>query len=185
MTSTESANITRIVGIVCGVLAILVGLYCVFTPISTYGVVGWIIAVAMVADGVSKILLWNDYRKMGVSDVWALVGGIISVVLGLALVGSQAAQVVVDVLIAYMVAGWVLAAGCVRIARSFTMRNVSKVYGTKMLGTNWDLMLAVGILMVILGLFCLANPLLVMVAIGWQIGFALVMGGVGLITASV
>ncbi|MBR3327826.1 MAG: DUF308 domain-containing protein [Atopobiaceae bacterium] len=185
MTSSERAGITRTLGIVCGVLTILIGLSCIFTPIATYGIVGWIIAVAMVADGASKILLWNDYRKMGVSDVWALVGGIISVVLGLVLLGSQAAQVAVDVLVAYVVAGWVLAAGCVRIVRSFSMRNVSKITGSKVLGTNWDLMLAVGILMVMLGIFCLANPLLVMITIGWQIGFALVMGGVGLITTSV
>ena len=185
MTVSESAGITRIVGIVCGVLTILLGVYCVVTPIATYGIVGWVIAVALIADGVSKILVWNNYRKMGVSDVWALVGGIASVVLGIALAGSQAAQIAVDVFVAYVVAGWVLVAGCVRIVRSSSMRDVQKDYETGILRTRWDLMLIIGILMVILGIFCLANPLLVMITIGWQIGFALIMGGVGLITGLV
>lgn len=182
----EKKGITagRILGIVSGVLIIVLGIYCIFTPIETYGVVGWIIACAMIADGASKIVLWNELRKSGVADVWALVGGILSCVLGVVLACSQAAMVAVDIFIAYLVGAWVLFAGCVRIARSFAMRNMRVEVNGAVLGTNWDLALIAGILMVVLGIFCLANPMLVMIALGWQIGFALIFGGAGLITAT-
>lgn len=175
---------SRILGIVFGVLIVITGVYSLMTPIQTYGVVGWLIAFAMIADGIGKVMVWFDYRKLGVTDVWALVGGILSVVLGCALAGSQVARAAVDIFVAYIVGGWLLVGGVVRIARSFSMRKVHNTLDTAVLGTNWDLALCIGILMVILGIFCLANPLIVMVALGWQVGIALIMGGVGLITAT-
>ena len=38
--------------------------------------------------------------------------------------------------------------------------------------------------MTIIGVFCIANPTIVMVALGWQIGFSLIAGGLALITAT-
>ncbi|MDO4796529.1 MAG: DUF308 domain-containing protein [Coriobacteriales bacterium] len=184
MEEKKGINVVRILGIVIGVLIVALGIYCMFTPISTYGVVGWIIAFGLIADGVSKIVLWKDLRKAGVSDIWALVGGILSCVLGVVLACSQVAMVAVDIFVAYLVGVWVLLAGCVRIARSFAMRNVRVELDGVVLANNWDLALIIGILMVVLGIFCLANPLLVVIAIGWQIGFALILGGAGLISAT-
>lgn len=174
---------SRALGIIFGVLTVVLGIYCFMTPIETYGVVSWFIAFAMIADGISKIMLWNDFKKVGVTDTWALVGGILSVVLGIVLCGSFVARVTMDVFIAYVVSCWILFAGCVRIARSFAMRDVHKTLNTT-LGSNWSLALVVGILLVVLGIFCVANPTIVMVALGWQIGLALVFGGIGLITAT-
>ncbi|MBO7675203.1 MAG: DUF308 domain-containing protein [Atopobiaceae bacterium] len=175
---------SRAAGIISGVLIILLGVMCLFTPIVSYGVVSWMVAVALLADGVSKILLYNDFKKAGVSDIWALVGGICSVLLGVMLVFSGVARVAVDVMVAYMASIWLLVGGCVRIARSFQMRQASRVMRAQVLGANWDLALVVGILMVVLGILCLANPVIVMVTLGLQIGASLVLGGIGLITAT-
>lgn len=175
--------LSRILGILAGVFIIITGVLSLFTPLRSYGMVGWLIAFAMVFDGVAKIMLWNDYRKIGISDTWALVGGILSAMLGILLLCSVSGRLAADVIIAYLVAGWLIFAGIVRIARSITMRDVAKNLGTQ-LGSNWSLALVVGIIMVVLGVFCMIYPGVVMVAIGWQIGFALIIGGAGLITAT-
>lgn len=184
MTEGKRTATSRVLGIVAGVLAVGIGIYSMLTPVATYGVVGWLIAFALIFDGCAKLALWRDLKTAGVSDNWALAGGVLSALFGAALIGSHFAMAVVDIFVAYLVAGWLLVGGCVRIARSFAMRDVRVSLGTQ-LGTNWDLALVAGILMVVLGIFCLANPVIVMVALGWQIGFALVMGGLGLITATV
>lgn len=184
MAENKKISAGRILGIIGGVLIIMLGVSCLLTPIETYGIVGWLIAIALIMDGVGKVMLWNDLRKAGVHDVWAMVGGILSCILGVVLACSQALMVAVDIFIAYIVGAWILIAGCVRIARSFSMRHVQKELGDKVLGANWDLALITGILMVVLGIFCLANPVLVMIALGWQIGFALIVGGASLITAT-
>jgi len=175
---------SRSCGIIAGVLIILLGVMCMFTPIVSYGVVGWMVALALLADGVSKILLYNDLKKAEVTDIWALVGGICSVLLSVMLVSSSVARVAVDVMVANMASIWLMISGCVRIARSFQMRRVQKALRTQSFGSNWDLALIVGIIMVVLGIFGLANPVIVMVTLGLQIGFALVVGGAGLITAT-
>jgi uncharacterized membrane protein HdeD (DUF308 family) len=174
---------SKILGIIVGVLTAALGVWCLFTPLETYGILSWLLAFSMIADGISKIALYSDYQKVGVSDTWALVGGILSVALGIVLAGSLGMRLAVDVLIAYIVSFWILFGGCVRIMRSFKMRNVHKKLDSK-LGENWGLALVVGILMVVLGILCFANPTIVMFAIGWQIGFAMIVGGVALITAT-
>lgn len=176
---------SRVVGIVIGALTIVLGIYCLFTPVETYGVVSWFIAFAMIADGISKIMLWNDYRKLGESDTWALVGGILSIVLGIVLASSLFARVAVDVFIAYFVSCWLLFAGCVRIGRSFKMRKIRRTIDSQVLGANWGLAFVAGVAMVVLGILCVFNPIIVVVALGWQIGIALIVGGVGLLTATV
>lgn len=175
---------SKILGVAGGVLMVLLGIFCVMTPIETYGMVSWLIAFAMVADGISKIALFLEYQRAGEHDVWALVGGILSIVFGIVLAGSLAMRVAVDVFVAYVASFWVLFAGCVRIVRSFRMRNVQRTLDAR-LGSNWELALVVGILMVMLGLFCVANPTIVMVALGWQVGFAVIACGIGLISATV
>lgn len=184
MTQESGTRVSRILGVVFGVLIILVGVYSMLTPIQTFGVVGWLIVAALITDGVGKVLIWNDSRRLGLRDTWALVGGIASVILGIAVACSQLAMAAVDLFVAYLVGAWVLLGGCMRIARSFAMRDVYRATGGRLLGSNWDLALILGILMVLLGVFCLANPVFVMVALGWQVGFALIIGGVGLITAT-
>lgn len=176
---------SRILGIVSGVLLVILGIYCLFTPVITYGVVSWFIAFAMISDGISKIMLWNEFRKIGVKDIWALISGVLSVALGIALACSNVAQAAVDIFVAYMVACWILIGGIARVVRSFQMRKVQTKLDTLALGSNWDIVLITGILMVVLGILCLFNPIVVMVALGWQIGFAMIVGGIGLIAVTV
>lgn len=184
MAQNGSSTLSRIIGIVAGVFIILTGIVSLFTPLETYGVVGWLIAFGMLFDGIAKVMVWNEYRKVGVSDTWALVGGVLSAVLGVALLCSVGGRLAADIFIAYVIACWLVFAGIVRIARSFTMRDVHKNLGTK-LGENWGLALIIGIVMVVLGIFCMIYPGIVMVAIGWQIGIALIVGGAGLIAGTI
>lgn len=174
---------SRAFGIIIGILTVILGVWCLLTPIDTFGVVGWLITLSLVADGMGKVMVWIDYRKIGVSDTLALVSGILSLALGVVLVCSMTARIAVDVFVAYVMAFWILLGGLVRIARSFRMRDIRRTLGT-FLGSNWALSLATGILMTVIGAFCIANPAIVMVALGWQIGFALVAGGIALITAT-
>ena len=174
---------SRVFGIIFGVLTVILGFWCFFTPISTFGVVGWLITLSLIADGIGMIMLWNDYRKIGESDPFALISGILSLVLGIVLLCSIAGRVAVDIFVAYIMAFWILVDGIVCIIRSFKMRNIHNKLNNA-LGSNWGLALVMGILMTIIGVFCIANPTIVMVALGWQIGFSLIAGGLALITAT-
>lgn len=184
MANEGSSTLSRILGIVAGAFIVFTGVLSLFTPLRSYGMVGWLIAFALFFDGIAKVMVWNDYRKIGISDTWALVGGILSAVMGFALMCSVGGRLAADVIIAYVVACWLVFAGIVRIARSLTMRSAQKQLNTK-LGTNWSLALVIGIVMTVLGVVCMLYPGIVMVAIGWQIGWALIVGGAGLIAGTI
>ena len=174
---------SRVLGIIFGVLIVLLGIWCIMTPVETYGVISWLIAFALIAEGISSIMVWNDYRKIGVSDTFMLIGGIISIILGIVLLGSLALRYAVDVFIAYVVAWWLLITGVIRIVRSFKMRNARNTIEAQV-GTNWGLALVLGVLQVLLGIFCVANPVIVAVALGLEIGIGLIAGGIFLIMAT-
>lgn len=175
---------SKALGIIFGVLIIMLGIWCMMTPIETYGIIGWLIMFALIADGIGKISVWNDLRKSGSSDVLALVGGILSIILGVILACNLLARATVDIFAAYVIAFWALFSGCVRIGRAFQMRGGKQVLNAQ-LGSSWGVALVVGVLMVLIGGFCLFNPIIIMITIGWQIGFALIAGGVCLISATV
>ena len=182
MAANEQSTLSRVLGIIVGVLIVILGISCFLTPIDTFGITGWLITFALVIDGVTKVLMWNDGRKIGVKDTWLLIGGILSIVLGIIMMGSVAARVAVDIFVAYLLGIWLFAGGIVRIVRSFQMRKVQKTLGGA-LGSNWDVAFIAGVVMTVLGIFCVANPVIMMVAVGWGIGFSFVIEGIGLITA--
>lgn len=184
MGNSGQSTLSRVLGVIAGVLIVILGVSCFFLPLETYGITGWLITFALIFDGIAKVMVWNECRKIGVKDTWALIGGVLSIALGLVMLFSIAARIAVDIFIAYVVAFWLLFAGVVRIVQSFQMRKADKELGT-LLGSNWNLAFIVGIAMVVLGIFCVANPVIVMVTAAWGIGFALIAGGVGLITATV
>ena len=73
-----------------GVLLVIGGIYCLVTPVETFGVLGWLIGLAMLVEGVSSALTWNERRKFGFADGWTLVGALASIVLGVVVLGSLA-----------------------------------------------------------------------------------------------
>lgn len=182
--ASEGGGASRICGIAAGVVAVALGAYCLSAPAPANALLVWAAVVVLIAEGIAKLLLWREFRKLGVRDVWALVGGVASVLLGMALAGNAGTRATLGVFAATMVSSWTLCAGCVLIARSFVMRGTTLIPGAQILGPHWDLALVVGMAMVFLGIVCLANPVVAIVTIARQVGISLMAGGVGLISAT-
>ena len=182
MTESGQSTLSRVLGIIVGVLIVILGISCFFTPIETFGITGWLITFALLIDGITKVLVWNDGRRVGVKDNWVLIGGILSIVLGVVMLGSVAARVAVDAFVAYLLGFWLFVDGILRIVQSFQMRKAQKTLGG-VLGSNWTLAFVSGIIMTVLGIFCVANPVIMMIYVGWGIGFSFIVGGLGLITS--
>lgn len=183
MATEGKSTLSRVLGVIGGILVTIMGVVCFLTPLRTYGITGWLLIVSMIADGLVNIAVWNDYRKAGVSDMWALIGGILSVVLGLVLACSVIGRLAADMFLAYVVAIWIIFGGCTRVMRALAMRKAGKerVEFGSVLGHSWVFTLIMGIVLVALGIFFLANPVILMITIGWQIALAMVAAGIGLI----
>ena len=150
-----------------------------FTPVATFASLGWVIGVAMIAEGIGSILTWNTRRQLGFADGWTLAGAIVSVVLGIFVVGSLAFQVAIDHFIIYLVAAWLIFAGIMRIVVSFKLREIHKT-GVEV-GKYWYLLLIAGILIIIMGIVCIIYPMIAAISIGILVGLSIAFSGGSLI----
>lgn len=177
-------GISRIVGIVLGALMVVAGVSCFAEPVRAYGAFGWLAALAVLVDGIGKMLLHLDERRADVTDVYTLAGGVASVVFAAILLTNQMAMDAAEVGVAYAVGVWAVIAGSVRIVRSFRLRYLQRVLDVHVVGSNWDVALLTGLALVVVGLFGMANPALGMLTITWEVGLVLLVAGASLITAT-
>ena len=171
----------KVVTIILGVLLVIGGFYCIFTPVATYSALSIVIGAAMVIEGFGSIITWNELRKQGLASGWTLAGGILSIVLGVLLLGSNALQISVDLFIAFVIAFWLIEFGIVRIVVAVSTRNDPSQNG----GSGWIIQVVLGVLTVILGVLCFFNPLSVMIGVGFMLGVSIVLTGVGLVVAGI
>ena len=106
----------------------------------------------------------------------------LSAVFGVILIGNGAAQLSVDVFIAYMAAIWILVQAVITIVRSFRARKLHKKLNTRVIGKNWWISLIIGALMCVFAILSLMNPTVIMAAIGTFIGLGIIVAGADLIT---
>ena len=178
-------KLVKILTVILGILIVIGGLYCVFYPGLTYLGLGYVIGVAMLLDAVGRFHAWWQFKKQGEADGWMLAGAILSAVFGLVLIGNNAAQLSVDVFIAYMIGIWILTHAVITIVRAFRARKFHKKLNTVYAGKHWWLGLLIGILMCIFAILSLMNPGIIMTAIGTFIGLGVVVAGANLISVGV
>ena len=75
--------------VILGILMILAGITCFFTPIETSSVIPFIFGLAMVIDGIGRIIAWFSIREYAPQSGWVLASSIISLVFGLMLFGEM------------------------------------------------------------------------------------------------
>ncbi|MBD5101899.1 MAG: hypothetical protein HDT27_04225 [Subdoligranulum sp.] len=171
----------KILGIALGILLIIGGISCVLTPTMTYLTLAWVAGISMAVDAIGNIVTWYAKKKEGMADGWDLAGAIVSLIFGIVLVSSAAAQVLTAVIMADIVALWIIVKGIVRIVAALRIRKVRKALDAQLLGRNWGKVLAMGVLMTACGILCLMDSTILMIAIGIFVGFSIISSGLNLI----
>ena len=159
--------------VILGILMILAGITCFFTPVETSSVIPFIFGLAMVIDGIGRIIAWFSIREYAPRSGWVLASSIISLVFGLILTTSR---------------WWILALGIIRIVHAFHLLKIKRespdfVFG-EMIGSNWWVALILGLLLGVLGVIVILNPLLGLGVIGVVVGCGMITAGINLIFLS-
>ena len=170
---------------ILGILMILAGITCFFTPIETSSVIPFIFGLAMVIDGIGRIIAWFSIREYAPQSGWVLSSSIISLVFGLMLTTSPMLQVSVGVFVVLMTGWWILALCIIRIVHAFHLLKIKREsdgfgFG-EMLGSNWWIALILGALLTLFGVIVILNPMLGLGVIGVLIGCGVITAGVNLI----
>ena len=174
--------------VILGILMILAGITCFFTPIETSSVIPFIFGLAMVIDGIGRIIAWFSIREYAPQSGWVLASSIISLVFGLMLVTSPMLQLSVGVFVVLLTGWWILALGIIRIVHAFHLLKIKRespdfAFG-EMVGSNWWVALILGLLLGVLGVIVILNPLLGLGVIGVVVGCGMITAGINLIFLS-
>ena len=175
----------RIISLIMGIFMIFTGLICVATPRMTYSTIAWVLGFSMLIESIANIASWDERKTLGFANGWDLVGAIISLILSIILISSNAMQIAVDTFLLILAACWMLIIGCIRIVTAFKVKKLHDELNTMILGKKWYLALIAGILMVLLGILCLIHPEALAITIGVYIGIEIIVAGCELITYSV
>lgn len=173
---------TKILSIILGAIMIVTGVICLFTPGQTYLVVGYMVGIAMICDAIGRFITWWELRKVRRAEGWLLACSIISAFIGFFILNSSALQLGIDAFIAYYIAIWLIFDGILVAMRSFKVRKFHKNWDTVSLGSRWYVPFIFGILMIVFGVLCCFNPVIMASLIGIFIGLGIICAGANLIT---
>ena len=171
--------------VILGILMILAGITCFFTPIETSSVIPFIFGLAMVIDGIGRIIAWFSIREYAPQSGWVFASSVISLIFGLMLTTSPMLQMSVGVFVVLLTGWWILALGIIRIVHAFHLLKIKREsdgfgFG-EMLGSNWWIALILGALLTLFGVIVILNPMLGLGVIGVLIGCGVITAGVNLI----
>ena len=159
--------------IIIGILMIICGVSCMFTPLITFLDAGYFIVILVAVYGVTGIVKGIAEKKFGLSFVFS----ILSVIFGVAVLFFPKLMLLTDGVLIYMTAAWFVLMGFVAV---FSSLGVRKVTGSKL----WILQLIFGIIGILLGCYSFFHPAVVAISIGFLIGFYFVEAGITMLVTA-
>ena len=156
------AIIMTVLFIILGVLMVMCGFSCMFTPLLTYINTEYIIAILVMVFGIFGIIKGISAKRFGPGFVFSIISAIFGILV---------------VCLPNMLAAWIVLEGIVTIITSVA---VSRLAG----GGMWILQLIIGILAVIIGGYTFVHPLVLVVSIGILIGIFFVETGITMIVSA-
>ena len=172
----------RFLTMLMGILMVIGGVSCLFTPVSTFLATGYVIGFIMLFDAIGNIFAWFNARKYQEISGWYLVGAIISGVFGLIIMTKPAVQAGLDIFIVYMISTWVIISGVYRIVMSLRIKKLKDALPQIFKNKKWVGVLITGILMIVIGIICLFKPIYMSSFLGTMIALVFIFSGANIIT---
>ncbi len=175
MSSTDATRAVKALWwlvLIRGVLAIVFGLYALFSPAAALLALVLVYGFYAIMDGVAALVV--GFRHRGTSHWgWHVAQGVVSLLAGLIALFWPGPTVFAFVLI---IAVWSIVLGVTEIVEAFTARRLGS--------SSWVWLLVGGIVGVLFGIVLVANPAAGALTLLWVIGvFAIVFGVVHVVWA--
>lgn len=161
----------KAVTVIIGVLFIGTGIYCFVNMKAAFLSLALILGLALLAYGVGQVFTWFTDRQNKGLTVWALAEGILTALIG-ALVVFYPFQT--DFVLAVWFAAWLMVSGIMRIVGSLKTRKLLP-------GAPWGFMFAMGIIGILVGIYCLVHPMVTGMALALMLGIFFVLQGINCI----
>lgn len=161
-----------ILSIILGLLMIVVGSCCLFTPLNTFLSTGYFMSVMLLVHGITGLVFCFKKKESALE----IMVNVLAIILGLVSLFLPGTTLVFDSVMIYLTAAWFLVMGIVSIVLAFKARKNEKF---------WFLRLISGILAVILGIYSFLHPQLIAVSSGLLICLYFIEIGISLIVKGI
>ena len=167
----KKVNIMSMILSILGILLILLGVCCAFTPLTAFMATGYFIAFVLISAGVAGIITSIYYKIFG----WNLIISILAAALGALAVTRPGGIEAIDNMLAYLLAFWFILRGCISVYLSLKLKKLR-------VSANWILGLIIGVLGIALGVYSLIHPVVPAMTIGLLIALCFIEQGLDVIT---
>lgn len=154
--------------VIVGVLLMMGGIACLFSPGMTFLNTGYVIAILLLIYGIVGIINVIKKRAQPVE----LVVDILAIIVGVLGIFRPMDTLVIDAILAYLVAAWFVIQGGISIFVSIRAKAYRK---------NWYWGLILGIIGLIVGIYSFFHPMVSAITIGILIGIYLIQAGLNMI----
>lgn len=151
--------------LLAGILSLIVGFNIFANQALSLASMTLIFALVFAVQGISEIV---NYFKAEVKNGWNLFGGVVTLLLALALFSGSFIEIVTFV--PFIIAFWALTNAITKTMVGFTVRKADKSVGNSLI--------FLGVLGIIAGLIMLAHPLMTGLFVSYTIGFIFVYQGI-------
>lgn len=159
--------------VILGIIMILLGFGCLFTPLVTLAAAGYFIAIVLIVSGLSGIITGFQFKIYGLNFIVS----ILALILGVFALVRPGGIETIDTVLIFLFAVWLVVRGAATISLSLNARKLGP-------GSEWVWGLIVGIICVLLGIYSFVHPSVSAIAIGWLIAFYLIEEGFDIIAMS-
>ena len=169
-------NIYKMIRLVIGAGLAVAGVYCILSPSTTIAVMAWIVGLFMIVHAISKIGIWKERKALGFAENYELIGAIISLLFGAALIISNFFQALVGTFIIYIFAAWIATLGVIRLLVASNLRRLQADISVYI--NNYNTQMINGALLILVAIVIFIRPGMIVSMIGIFTGICLLLFGV-------
>ena len=147
----------KVINFILGIFSVFVGIYCFF-GLNTLVNIGWLIGCMLGIWGIIAIVSFFINLKKGNNDGAKAGEGVFGLILGIAAVVicfftniSDTFDASITIILMITIAVWLIIDGILTLVSSFSIKKASEGHGA------WGFFLAIGILMIVVGIAALCN----------------------------
>lgn len=168
-----SKKTMRILSALAGVLLVAAGIYCLCNQDVAVLSAGILLGLFMLCAGVLEIIIFSVGGGLIFGSGWLLLDGVLTVLLSMLLLFNQWFTMVSLPILFTL---WLLFSGVSRFVSAFDLR----VLGVR----SWGLVLALGILLLVLGIVGLLDPVVSTVAFAITVGLVFILEGISIVACT-
>lgn len=169
-------NAYKMIRLVIGAALSVAGIYCIVSPSATVTVMAWIVGIFMIVHAISKIGIWQERKSLGFAENYELIGAVISLLFGAALIISNFFQALIGTFIIYIFAAWIATLGVIRLLVASNLRRLQADISMHI--NNYNTQMINGALLILVAIVIFIRPGMIISMLGIFIGICLLLFGV-------